>query len=96
MLMALARTSGYSLPFIIDTPLARLDNSHRSNIISDFLPYASHQVIMFSTDTEINKEYFKKLLPKIARSYRLIYQPDSISTIVKEDYFWKKEEVIQN
>jgi DNA sulfur modification protein DndD len=96
MLMALARTSGHSLPFIIDTPLARLDSSHRKNIVSEFLPYASHQVIMFSTDTEVNKKYFRRLSPYISRAYHLVYKPDTISTKVEEGYFWKKEEVINN
>lgn len=96
MLMALARTSGNSLPFIIDTPLARLDSSHRKNIVSEFFPYASHQVIMFSTDTEVNKTYFGNLSPYISRAYRLSYDPNTISTTVEEGYFWRKEEVISS
>jgi DNA sulfur modification protein DndD len=96
MLMALARTSGHSLPFIIDTPLARLDSSHRKNVVSEFIPYASHQVIMFSTDTEVNKQHFRTLSPYISRVYHLSYDPDKISTVVKEEYFWRKEAVIHN
>ena len=38
MLWALARTSGRPLPMIIDTPLARLDSEHRSNLIERYFP----------------------------------------------------------
>jgi DNA sulfur modification protein DndD len=33
----LAKTSGRPLPFIIDTPLARLDEEHRANLINFLL-----------------------------------------------------------
>ena len=55
VLLALAKTSGKPLPFMIDTPLARLDVSHRDNMIEKFFPYASHQVVIFSTDSEISR-----------------------------------------
>ncbi|MGB9694149.1 MAG: DNA sulfur modification protein DndD, partial [Fervidobacterium sp.] len=47
---ALARSSGRPIPFIIDTPLGRLDEEHRRNILERFFSNASHQVIIFSTD----------------------------------------------
>ena len=41
MLMALARVSGRPLPFMIDTPLARLDSQHRENLVKNFFPKAA-------------------------------------------------------
>jgi DNA sulfur modification protein DndD len=97
MLWALARTSGRPLPFIIDTPLGRLDTEHRRRIIRRFLPNASHQVIVFSTDTEIDQLYFNELHSHISKAYHLEYDIDSGSTKVKEGYFWKvKEEILVN
>lgn len=90
MLLALARVSGRPLPFIIDTPLARLDSSHRDNIVANFFPNASHQVIIFSTDTEIDKAYFEKMAPHITRVYHLVWDEREISSTSKEGYFWKK------
>ena len=88
VLWALAKTSGRPLPFMIDTPLARLDAEHRSNIVEKFLPSASHQVVVFSTDSEIDQERHRALLPHIARSYSVDYDGRRGSTVVREGYFW--------
>ena len=56
----LAKTSGRPLPFMIDTPLARLDEEHRENLVEKFYPYASHQLIIFSTNSEINRIFYPK------------------------------------
>ena len=97
MLWALARTSGRPLPFIIDTPLGRLDMEHRRNIIRRFLPNASHQVIVFSTDTEIDQLCFNELRSYISRAYQLEYDVNKGSTKARKGYFWKiKEEMLVN
>lgn len=93
MLWALTQTSGRPLPFIVDTPLGRLDSDHRSSLVMDFFPNASHQMIIFSTDTEIDKQYFSDLSPYIERSYHLEYCEDEGMTKTTEEYFWKKKEV---
>jgi DNA sulfur modification protein DndD len=88
LLTALARSSGQNLPFIIDTPLGRLDTVHRDRIVQRFFPSASHQMLIFSTNTEIDKKYFEVLKPNISRSYNLVYDQDSKRTRVEEGYFW--------
>ena len=80
VLWALAKTSGRPLPFMIDTPLARLDESHRTNIVKKFFPTASHQVMIFSTDKEIEKNDYRKLKPYMARSYAMEYLEDEGTT----------------
>ncbi len=84
---ALARTSGRPIPFIIDTPLGRLDREHRRNVIENFFSKASHQVIIFSTDTEIDTATFEVLKNYVSRVYRLEYYENEKSTHVKEGYF---------
>lgn len=91
VLWALAKTSGKPLPFIIDTPLARLDIGHRQNLIEKFFPIASHQIIIFSTDAEIDSQYYLKLRPFIARSYALQYLPGQGKTRKHEGYFWNEK-----
>ena len=93
MLWALTQTSSRPLPFIIDTPLGRLDSDHRSSIVLDFFPNASHQMIIFSTDTEIDNQYFDELSPYIARAYHLEYCKEEMMTKVTQGYFWKQMEV---
>lgn len=88
MLWALAKTSRQKLPFIVDTPLARLDSKHRDNLVELFFPHASHQMMIFSTNTEVDKEYFDRLRPHVAHAYNLEYCEESKSTVVKEGYFW--------
>jgi DNA sulfur modification protein DndD len=88
MLWALAKTSGQKLPFIVDTPLARLDSKHRDNLVELFFPHASHQMMIFSTNTEVDQQYFDRLRPYVAHAYNLEYCEESKSTVVKEGYFW--------
>ena len=97
VLWALAKTSGRPLPFIIDTPLARLDKEHRINLIEQFFPIASHQVLIFSTDTEVDENFYPKLHPYITRSYSMIYDSKKGKTTKRDGYFWdeKGEKVIE-
>lgn len=90
-LWGLARLSGRRLPIAIDTPLGRLDSSHRGNLIERYFPSASHQVILLSTDTEIGKAEVEKLRENeaIAREYLLKYDSTQRQTTVLENqYFW--------
>ncbi|MBW4574452.1 MAG: DNA sulfur modification protein DndD [Aphanothece sp. CMT-3BRIN-NPC111] len=89
-LWGLARVSGRHLPVAIDTPLGRLDSSHRANLLERYFPSASHQVILLSTDTEIGEMEAKKLREKeaIAREYLLKYDMGERQTRVEEGYFW--------
>lgn len=88
LLWALAKTSGKPLPFMIDTPLARLDEAHRLNITGKFLPRASHQVIIFSTDKEIEHEHYGILQPYITRSYVMRFSDKDGCTKRHDGYFW--------
>ncbi|VEP18688.1 DNA sulfur modification protein DndD [Hyella patelloides LEGE 07179] len=89
-LWGLARVSGKKLPIAIDTPLGRLDSSHRTNLIERYFPSASHQVILLSTDTEIGEKEIVTLREQeaIAREYLLEYNADNGHTTVNSGYFW--------
>lgn len=87
MLWALARTSGRPLPMIIDTPLARLDLDHRTALVERYFPEASHQVIVLSTDTEIDDSLLRKLGGSVSHAYRLDYDPERRATSVVPGYF---------
>lgn len=94
VLWALAKTSGKPLPFIIDTPLARLDLEHRDNLIEKFFPLAAHQVVIFSTNSEIDEKYYKKLKPYISNSYLISFVSEEGKTDVRKGYFWDEREGI--
>lgn len=94
---ALAKTSGRPLPFMIDTPLARLDEEHRKSLVENFYPDASHQIIILSTDSEINNEHYQKLKPYISKSFVIQYDSNKGKTITHDNYFFdeKGEKIIE-
>ncbi|TBR57827.1 DNA sulfur modification protein DndD [Westiellopsis prolifica IICB1] len=89
-LWGLARVSGLRLPVAIDTPLGRLDSSHRTNLVERYFPSASHQVILLSTDTEIGEKEVKTLRENeaIAREYLLKYDSSTRQTTIQAGYFY--------
>ena len=90
LLWGLAQTSQLNLPIIIDTPLSRLDSVHRDNIVRQYFPNAAEQVIILSTDTEVDSNYFKNLEPNLSGAARLIFNKNQELTTVSEGYFWNK------
>lgn len=88
MLWGLARASSRPLPAVIDTPMARLDATHRQHLVERYLPKASHQVVILSTDTEVDKRYYDLLRPSLARAYQLDYDEKERVTVGREGYFW--------
>ena len=91
LVWALAKTSGRSLPFMIDTPLARLDVEHRENIVGSFFPQTSQQTIILSTDSEITSEYYEILHPAISKSYVMEFDDSKGKTQIRPGYFFEKQ-----
>ncbi|ELY2497199.1 DNA sulfur modification protein DndD [Cronobacter muytjensii] len=89
ILEALAKTSGRDLPVIIDTPLGRLDSKHRDKLINHYFPEASHQVVLLSTDTEVDERYFvDQLRDDISHAYEIVFNAHTKSSVLKPGYFW--------
>lgn len=87
LLWALQKASGRDLPVIIDTPLARLDRDHRLNIVRQYLPQAGPQVLILSTDTEIDAKYLDEIEDRVAERYQLVYDTRAERTRVERGYF---------
>lgn len=85
---AIIELSGQNIPFIIDTPYARIDANHRKEISEKFFPNISKQVIILSTDEEINEEYYKIIKPYIAKEYLLVNEENQNRTSVENRYFF--------
>jgi DNA sulfur modification protein DndD len=90
LLWGLAQTSQIKLPIIIDTPLSRLDSSHRDNIVNSYFPNAGDQVIILSTDTEIDTNYYRALKPHLSGAACLAFDQRQELTTVETGYFWEK------
>lgn len=84
---ALALTSGYKAPVVIDTPMARLDSSHRTNFVMKYLPAASSQVLVLSTDEEIYGRYLDMIREHVIDYYTLMYQEEEKCTAIVHGYF---------
>jgi DNA sulfur modification protein DndD len=87
VLWGLARSSGRTLPVVIDTPLGRLDSHHRGNLVENYFGKASKQVILLSTDEEITGKYFDMLKPAIGRMYLIEHDENRETSMVSPAYF---------
>lgn len=84
---ALALTSGYKAPVVIDTPMARLDSSHRANFVTKYLPAASSQVMVLSTDEEVYGRYLDLIRDNVVDYYTLLYREEEQCTSIVHGYF---------
>ena len=84
---AIIKTSNQAVPFIIDTPFARIDTEHRERIAEAFFPEVSEQVVILSTDEEVVGDYYTALKPKVSAEYLLDYDPSRSRTVVSDGYF---------
>lgn len=85
---AVIELSGQDIPFVIDTPYARIDANHRKEISEKFFPNISKQVVILSTDEEINEEYYEIIKPYIAKEYLLVNDENQNRTTVENRYFF--------
>lgn len=89
LLWGLAQTSQLRLPIIIDTPLSRLDSSHRNHIVHSYFPNAGEQVVILSTDTEVDAAYYAQLKPYLAGAGMLAFDQRQELTNFQPGYFWE-------
>lgn len=87
LIWALIKSSGVEVPFIIDTPYSRIDESHRKTLTVDYLPNISKQVIILSTNEEIDSNLYNVIKPYICDEYLLLYNESARKTEVKKGYF---------
>jgi DNA sulfur modification protein DndD len=89
MLWGMARASGRVVPTVVDTPLGRLDSSHRRHLVERYFPHAAHQVILLSTDEEINQCHLDHLRPFIGNMYRLQHDSTKRATSIQKGYYFE-------
>lgn len=87
LIWAIIKSSGVEIPFIIDTPYARIDQTHRNALTNTYLPNISKQVIILSTNKEIDNDLYKVIKPYVCDEYLLLYNTNLRKTEVKNGYF---------
>ena len=85
LLKALVEESGIKFPVFIDSPLQKFDKYHSKNIIQEFYPSISEQVVLFPLlEKELSEKEFNLLKENINQVY-LIENKINRSVFVKAD-----------
>lgn len=70
LLKSLVDESNIDFPVFIDSPLQKFDKKHSKNIICEFYPKISDQVVLFPLlEKELTETEFNTLLPKVNKTY---------------------------
>lgn len=88
LLWGLARVAGRPMPTVVDTPLGRLDSANRQLLVDRYFPAASTQVLLLSTDEEIDAALYARLRPQLARTYLLVHDDASGTTTIRDGFWW--------
>ena len=84
---AMMKQSKCQLPFIIDTPFARIDTEHRTNIVEHFFKRLPGQLLILSTNEEINAKHMQAMSDSISNSFMLEFGEDKRTRIAENRYF---------
>lgn len=82
VLSALIRERKGYFPVAVDTPLARLDGNHRQALIRRFFAKVSHQVLVLSTDEEVEGSTYTEMARLTSAAYALTFSDEGRHTIV--------------
>ena len=89
LIKAILKEAIQDFPIFIDTPLGRLDHEHIENILKDYYPDLSSQVVLLATNNEITPRRFKSIVSKVAKSYLIVNQKRKSN--FKKGYFQSYE-----
>lgn len=82
----LSSSANIPLPTVIDTPLGRLDSIHKNILLTRYFPSAAGQVLLLSTDEEVDAAAYYKIKKHISREYSVIYDAKESSSKILEGY----------
>lgn len=84
---ALMQQSKCDLPFIIDTPFARIDSEHRMNIVDNFFKKLNGQLFVLSTNEEIGLKHLEALSDTTSNVFLLEYSDNKCTRVIENKYF---------
>ena len=87
----LSRLNKINVPYIVDTPFARIDREHRSKILTQFFTKLNGQILILSTDEEIVGDYQNMVSDIISDTYVLKHTSDGSTQILADTYFGRSE-----
>lgn len=83
----LSQLNKINVPYIVDTPFARIDKEHRSNILTNFFTKLNGQIIILSTDEEIVGDYQERVSDVLSNTFVLKHTLDGSTQILTDTYF---------
>lgn len=89
LIKAILKESIQNFPIFIDTPLGRLDHEHIENILKEYYPELSSQVILLATNNEITPKRYNSIISKVAKSYLIMNE--NKKSYFKPGYFQSYE-----
>lgn len=84
---ALSQLNKINVPYIVDTPFARIDQEHREKILNQFFRKLNGQVIILSTDEEIVREYQESISDIVSNTFVLNHTSEGNTEILANTYF---------
>lgn len=84
---SLVQLCNYEIPFVIDTPFARIDTEHRRNISLHFFCELKGQVFILSTNEEIDADHIAIMKDHIATTYMLENSGSQKTKVLTGSYF---------
>ena len=84
---ALSQLNKIDVPYIVDTPFARIDKEHRGKILEQFFKKLNGQVIILSTDEEIVGHYQEVISDVVSNTFVLNHTVNGNTEILANNYF---------
>ena len=84
---ALSQLNKIDVPYIVDTPFARIDKEHRGKILEQFFKQLNGQVIILSTDEEIVGDYCNVISDIVSNTFVLNHTINGNTEILSDTYF---------
>ena len=84
---SLVQLGNHEIPFVIDTPFARIDTEHRQNIAKYFFSKLKGQVFILSTNEEITSSHLEIMKDKILALYLLENSDNKKTVVINDEYF---------
>ena len=84
---ALSQLNKIDVPYIVDTPFARIDKEHRGKILDRFFKQLNGQVIILSTDEEIVGNYCDVISDIVSNTFVLNHTVNGNTEIIANTYF---------
>jgi len=88
---ALSQLNKINVPYIVDTPFARIDKEHRGKILDQFFKKLNGQIIILSTDEEIVGEYQERIFDIVSNTFVLNHTASGNTEILANTYFGGKD-----